>query len=51
MKTGLDHRSGHARVFFPCRKNSLSLKQLAAWKKHPGMACLSDVNGQKMNKA
>jgi len=24
IRKGLDHRSGHARVFFPCRKNSLS---------------------------
>jgi len=35
---GLDHRVGHGRDFFPCRKNSLSLKQLAAWKKIPAMA-------------
>jgi len=32
--SGLDHRVGHAWAFSP-RKNALSLKRLADWKKTP----------------
>jgi len=35
---GLDHRAGHAGAFLSMPQNSLSLKQLAAWEKCPGMA-------------